>query len=354
MNSAKHTPNELLGQFDADFYREFYTDIANMSAEDAAKHYVDHGHAEGRFPNLRATLNASPVTMDFDADFYRSFYPDLTSKGLREAVEHYRDVGHKERRFPNNRELLLNGPDMSKFDVEFYRKYYENLNSLSDEELRTHYLAFGYREDKFPNAAALISTLEIEPHPLPEDFKPSEYLALNGDLRRHLKHEWEATFHYLKYGRWEGRPYRRWKDAVVYDMDLLTRKTLFVYDMPEVVIDDTRPETINVLVPAFDFGSMSAGFFGVFQVALFIKRCGLNVRLVMYDQFHFDEAVARENSSTIPASKISSMNLKSSTSASAKRRCESRATTIASPQSGIARTWRARSWKPEAVASSCI
>lgn len=292
--SLEHMPDESLGHFDVAFYREFYTDIAAMSAEEATKHYIVHGRAEGRFPNLRASLEASPTTSDLDVDFYRSFYPDLSAKSLRDAIEHYRDAGHKEQRFANKRELLLNGPDMSQFDADFYRTYYEDLKSLSDEEVRAHFLAFGCRERKFPNPAALISAIEREPHPLPEDFKPSEYLALNGDLRRHLKHEWEATLHYLRYGRWEGRPYRRWKDAVVYDMDLLTRKTLFVYDMPEVVIDDTRPATINVLVPAFDFGSMSAGFFGVFQVALFIKRCGLNVRLVMFDQFHFDEAVARE------------------------------------------------------------
>jgi hypothetical protein len=38
---------------------------------------------------------------------------------------------------------------------------------------------------------------------------------------------------------------------------------------------------------------MSAGFFGVFQVALFIKRSGFNVRLVLYDEFAFEEAQMR-------------------------------------------------------------
>lgn len=65
-----------------------------------------------------------------------------------------------------------------------------------------------------------------------------------------------------------------------------------VYDLPEVVVDKSRPKTINVLVPAFDFNSISAGFFGVFQAALFIARQGYHVRLVMFDNFYFnfDEA----------------------------------------------------------------
>ena len=63
-----------------------------------------------------------------------------------------------------------------------------------------------------------------------------------------------------------------------------------VYDLPEVVINPARRQTVNVLVPAFDFGSLSAGFFGVFKVAQFIKSCGHHVRLVMFDNFWYDEA----------------------------------------------------------------
>ncbi|MFM0357948.1 hypothetical protein PQR12_31035 [Paraburkholderia nemoris] len=255
------------------------------------------------FKKTRATYdpvqNSAPAA-EVDVEFYRGFYPDLKELTAGEAIRHYHDHGKNEGRFPNRQDFLANGPDMALFDADFYRTYYESLNLGSDEEARAHYLSFGCREGKFANAAVLINGIENEPQPLPEDFRPSEYLVLNGDLRRHLKHDWEATLHYLKYGRWEGRPYRRWKDAVVYDMDLLTRKTLFVYDMPEVVVDPARPATVNVLVPAFDFGSMSAGFFGVFQVALFIKRCGINVRLVMYDEFNFDEAFTREKLKNYP------------------------------------------------------
>ena len=66
-----------------------------------------------------------------------------------------------------------------------------------------------------------------------------------------------------------------------------------IYDLPEVRVSGGRSRTINVLVPAFDFNSISAGFFGVFNVALFLKRCGHHVRLVMFDRFHFDEEAFR-------------------------------------------------------------
>jgi len=74
----------------------------------------------------------------------------------------------------------------------------------------------------------------------------------------------------------------------VYDEHYLQLKLNRIYDLPDVVVDNSRPRTVNVLVPAFEFRSMSAGFFGVFQTALFISRLGYNVRLVMFDNFYFD------------------------------------------------------------------
>jgi hypothetical protein len=80
----------------------------------------------------------------------------------------------------------------------------------------------------------------------------------------------------------------------VYDELYLDAKLNRIYDMPKVVVDANRPRTINILVPAFDFNSISAGFFGVFQMALFIKKSTpYNVRLVLFDNFFFDLEKAR-------------------------------------------------------------
>ena len=73
-----------------------------------------------------------------------------------------------------------------------------------------------------------------------------------------------------------------------------------IYDLPDIIVDESRIETINVLVPAFDFASISAGFFGVFQAALFIKEQGYNVRLVMFDNFYFNYAEAKKKFKSYP------------------------------------------------------
>lgn len=73
-----------------------------------------------------------------------------------------------------------------------------------------------------------------------------------------------------------------------------------ILDLPEVVVVQTRPITVNVLVPAFSIETMSAGFFGVFQVALMIARQGLNVRLVLFDNFYFDREVFQRNLQKYP------------------------------------------------------
>lgn len=87
---------------------------------------------------------------------------------------------------------------------------------------------------------------------------------------------------------------------VTYDQRLLHRMTNRIDECFDIAIDETRIPTINVLVPAFDFGSMSAGFFGVFQVALYIKKIGHNVRLVLYDEFSFKPEDARKKLMNYP------------------------------------------------------
>ena len=73
----------------------------------------------------------------------------------------------------------------------------------------------------------------------------------------------------------------------IYDAHQLHLLVNRIYDLPEVRIDPNRRRTINVLVPAFEFKSMSAGFFGVFQVARFLRSTGWNVRMVLFDNFDF-------------------------------------------------------------------
>lgn len=86
----------------------------------------------------------------------------------------------------------------------------------------------------------------------------------------------------------------------IYDREFLHLRLNRVYDLPEVLVSASRPRSINVLVPAFDFRSMSAGFFGVFQVARFLRSTGVNVRLVMFDNFYFDDTTFRAQFKSFP------------------------------------------------------
>lgn len=98
-----------------------------------------------------------------------------------------------------------------------------------------------------------------------------------------LLKQFRAHYHNTEIGENDVAP-----DIKVYDRYHLNLVLNRIYDLPDVKIDYDRPRTINVLVPAFHFTSISAGFFGVFLVARFWRKTGWNVRLVMFDNFYFD------------------------------------------------------------------
>lgn len=75
----------------------------------------------------------------------------------------------------------------------------------------------------------------------------------------------------------------------IYNEHLLNLMTNNIHDLPDVVVDKNAPVRINVLVPAFTINTISAGFFGVFNVALFIAQQGYRVRLVLFDNFYYIE-----------------------------------------------------------------
>lgn len=78
-----------------------------------------------------------------------------------------------------------------------------------------------------------------------------------------------------------------------YEKTRLGLMTHRIHNPPEVIITSDRKPTVNVLIPAFTLQTISAGFFGVFQVALKISRMGYHVRLVMFDNFNYDEVEFR-------------------------------------------------------------
>jgi glycosyltransferase involved in cell wall biosynthesis len=109
------------GGFDPDFYRRYYPDLAILGDESKVlkRHYLDHGRAEGRFPNAAALVAAleaegGALPSDFIPEHYRALYDDLA--GLTEPwqlSEHYLRFGRFEGR--------AHGADLSAFEQEYER-----------------------------------------------------------------------------------------------------------------------------------------------------------------------------------------------------------------------------------------
>lgn len=78
------------------------------------------------------------------------------------------------------------------------------------------------------------------------------------------------------------------KKIITYTSDALNVTLNNIYNLPDVEIRENRPKTVNVLVPAFSIETISAGFFGVFNVAKLISSQGTNVRLVLFDNFYYN------------------------------------------------------------------
>lgn len=103
------------------------------------------------------------------------------------------------------------------FDAEFYGRYHHDLGDLGGQAaLSEHFLRFGQSEGRPPNADVLITDLETTYGPLPADFVPVQYRALNGDLD-HMRQPWELRAHYLLHGRREKRTYQF--DLSVYERE---------------------------------------------------------------------------------------------------------------------------------------
>ena len=155
-------------------------------------------------------------------------------------------------------------------DHDFYRTYHPDVRERDNDGVVAHYLAYGLNEGRAINAAMALAQLEKSEGLLPQDFDEREYYSLNNDVRNVYSFPLGGAIHYLKFGKKEGRRYV--KNIKEYDEHLLNLLTNRIYDMPDVVVKNNAPKRINILVPAFDFNTMSAGFFGVFQISLFIKR----------------------------------------------------------------------------------
>lgn len=76
----------------------------------------------------------------------------------------------------------------------------------------------------------------------------------------------------------------------IYTLEHLHHLTNRVFDPPCYKISSNFPVRINVLCPAFDLTTISAGFYGVFAFAKFCGIQGHSVRLILVDKFEYSES----------------------------------------------------------------
>ncbi|WP_413992039.1 glycosyltransferase [Labrys okinawensis] len=99
----------------------------------------------------------------------------------------------------------------SDFDWNTYTKVHKDLSNWNRSRAEAHYVAHGAREGRLYSRDAIrsfVSQLEDEYGRLPENFSWLEYIANYPDLA-FITSSYEATRHFLRFGRKEGRiPFR--------------------------------------------------------------------------------------------------------------------------------------------------
>lgn len=197
----------LLKDFDADFYRSKYTDVA-LAGIDPLKHYLDYGWREGRWPNAW-----------FDPDAYWNKFPEIDSSSVNPYLHFLANREKSERVLVEELEplqknkLLLFSDAVSQlgekggqdhaivmnvampprgdidavqhfFDAEYYLQENPDLAARGVNPL-LHFMAIGWIEGRNPSA----------------DFSTGYYVRNNRDIR---EQRINPFVHYVKAGRHEG------------------------------------------------------------------------------------------------------------------------------------------------------
>lgn len=113
------------------------------------------------------------------------------------------------RRFGASGEGHADKAELTGFDAAFYYRYYSDLRHLErPKALARHFLEHGFKEGRFKNLDQAVRHYRATFGDLPADFSAKLYKALNEDLAARFDHDWQYEFHYMEYGRREGRPYK--------------------------------------------------------------------------------------------------------------------------------------------------
>jgi hypothetical protein len=195
--------NNVFNNFDIDFYRSYYTDLALMNIFDLFDHYNKWGKNVGRVTSQKELdeLIASTGQPDFDVEFYKTYYNDLSKFHVRKLVDHYNKWGKNEGRITSQKELdaLIASTGQPDFDVEFYRTYYNDLSKFQVRKLVDHYNKWGKNEARITSQKQLNELIASTGQP---DFDVEFYRTYYNDLSKFQVRK--LVDHYNQLGKNEG------------------------------------------------------------------------------------------------------------------------------------------------------
>ena len=129
VNDAERVAAE---DFDPEFYRSFYSDLAKLSRKALRRHYFTYGRAEKRSPNVEKLVeqlefDAGPLPHGFDPATYLALNPDLARSHAEPwlARAHYLSDGRREGRPFEKRRPALSGTQVTRSEAERLRRSLE-------------------------------------------------------------------------------------------------------------------------------------------------------------------------------------------------------------------------------------
>jgi len=188
---------ENIPSLDPDFYRSRYKDLQSMSDKALIEHWFRNGFREGRFgsvedeadrANRAAPVEALPAwpEVEFDADYYRKRYADMAKMDNTAVAEHWRRHGYTEGRYgsaAHAAKVLASLPALQKsFDHQFYAALYPDLlaNGVKEKaQLEQHFHDTGRSEKRSPSLAAWMKANELATSLLPSSFHFDDVIERN-------------------------------------------------------------------------------------------------------------------------------------------------------------------------------
>lgn len=178
--------NIIKNEFDIKFYKDYHTDLYELSNNELIKHFIIHGYYENRkFNNKEETQEIKKKT--------------------NEEIENEKEVI----KYLNNIYQYSNNFSKYKFNIDIYKKFNNELILLSDIELYKHFIDKGYNEKR------------IFCNPI-DDFDINFYLDNNSDIKLDKKDKNLAWNHYLYNGYFETKTYNKnhvitkYKTGIIY------------------------------------------------------------------------------------------------------------------------------------------